>query len=182
MELRLKTADRREMRRIKKIYLEAFPKSERKPFGMMKRKARKGVMEFLCVMDGQKTVGLAITVFCRDMVLLDYFAMSRASRGKSYGSGALALLKERYRDRRLILEIELLDEHAPNSEDRIRRKRFYLKNGMKETGIRALVFKVPMEVLTAGESVSYEEYHEIYDKVIGPVFARKITRMEDEER
>lgn len=181
MELRLEPADGRKMRRIKRIYLEAFPKSERKPFGMMKRRARKGMMEFLCVMDGRETVGLAITVLYRDMVLLDYFAMSRASRGKSYGSRALALLKERYQDRRLILEIELLDEHASNSEDRIRRKRFYLRNGMKETGIRAVVFRVPMEVLTAGESINYEEYHEIYEKIIGPSFARKVTCMEEGE-
>lgn len=164
---------------MKRIYLEAFPRAERKPFGIMKRKARKGVMELLAVADGRETVGLAITVLYRDLVLLDYFAISRSCRGMNYGSRALALLKERYGGKRLLLEIELLDERAPNREDRVRRKQFYLRNGMLETGIRAVVFRVPMEVLTAGGPLTYGEYHDIYEKVIGPVFARRVVPMGD---
>lgn len=162
---------------MKRIYLEAFPKAERKPFGMMKQKAKQGKMEMLSILDGRTLVGLAITVLYKDMVLLDYFAICRFCRGKNYGSQALGLLKERYQEQRLLLEIELLDDTAPNREERIRRKRFYLKNGMKETGIQALVFQVPMEVLTAGKPITYGEYHDIYEKVIGPVFSRKVTEL-----
>lgn len=162
---------------MKRIYLEAFPGAERKPFRMMKRKAKKGEMELLAVMDGPEMVGLAITVLYRDLVLLDYFAMDRSLRGKNYGSRALELLKERYKDRRLLLEIELPDDRAANREERIRRKRFYLRNGMKETGIRAVVFRVPMEVLTAGKPLTYEEYYSIYKNVIGPAFVRMVVRM-----
>lgn len=164
---------------MKRIYLEAFPLAERKPFGMMKRKAKKGCMELLSVCDGQEMVGLAITVLYQDMVLLDYFAMDQRLRGRNYGSRALQLLKERYADKRLILEIELVEDvHAANREERIRRKNFYLRNGMEETKIRALVFQVPMEVLTAGKPITYEEYHELYEKMIGPAFARRVTSLE----
>lgn len=175
--MEIRKADNRELRKMKQIYLEAFPKAERKPFGLMKRKAKQGKMEMLSIMEGRTLVGLAITVLCEDMVLLDYFAVSRLCRGKNYGSSALGLLKERYRDKRFILEIELPDDNASNREERIRRKHFYLKNGMKETGIEAVVFRVPMEVLTAGKPVTYKEYHHIYKAVIGPVFARRVTKL-----
>lgn len=147
----------------------------------MKRKARKGIMEFLSVCDGQELVGLAITVLYKDMVLLDYFAVNRRLRGRNYGSRALQMLKERYADRRLILEIELPeDPQAPNPQERLRRKHFYLKNGMKETGIKVCVFRVPMEVLTAGKTIDYDEYYALYEKVIGPAFARRVVRLEGE--
>lgn len=163
---------------MKKTYLEAFPKSERKPFGIMKRKARQGVMELLVISGEGRPVGLAITVLHGDMVLLDYFAVARDFQGQNCGSAALGLLRERYQDRRLILEIELPDEAAPNQEERIRRKHFYLKNGMQETGIRVCVFQVPMEVLTDGKPMTFEEYHGIYRDSIGAAFARKVTRLE----
>ncbi len=176
--MEIRAANGREFRKIKRIYLEAFPRTERKPFRMMKKKARQGAMELLSILDGGRIVGLAVTVRYQDVVLLDYFAISRACRGCSYGSEALGILKKRYEGQRLILEIELPDEHAVNQEDRIRRKKFYLKNGMRETGIRALVFQVPMEVLTAGGSLTYEEYHAVYEHTIGIFFAKKVSILE----
>lgn len=175
--MEIRTADNSELRRMKRIYLEAFPKVERKPFRMMKKKARQGSMEMLAIVEDGQMTGLAITVLYKDLVLLDYFAISRDSRGCGYGSCALALLKERYKDRRLVLEIELPDGNSGRLEERIRRKRFYLKNGMQETGIHALVFRVPMEVLTAGKPLTYDEYHEIYEKTIGIFFAKKVSKL-----
>lgn len=175
--MKIKEADGRELRRMKRIYLEAFPISERKPFGMMKRKARQGRMEMLALLDGGKLAGMAVTVLHRDMILLDYFAISRELRGKRLGSEAIGLLKERYRGKKLILEIELAKEQAPGAEERIRRKRFYLKNGIEETGIRIRLFGVPMELLSFGGTVSYEEYHSIYEEVIGDCFARRVVRL-----
>lgn len=66
---------------------------------------------------------------------------------------------------------------APNQEERIRRKQFYLKNGMQETGLKVCLFGVPMEILTDGSVITYEEYHEIYQDIAGMVFARKVMRL-----
>ena len=49
---------------------------------------------------------------------------------------------------------------------------------MRETGIRVLVFQVPMEVLTAGGSLTYEEYHAVYEHTIGIFFAKKVSLLE----
>ena len=175
--MEIKKAAGRDRKWIKRTYLESFPKSERKPFGLMKLKEKQGVMEILEILEKGRPVGLAITVLYQDMVLLDYFAIHRSCRGKNYGSQALQMLKEWYQGRRLILEIELPDENASNREERIRRKQFYLKNGMVETGLRVCVFQVPMEVLTDGAHITYDEYHGIYRETIGTVFARKVTSL-----
>lgn len=176
--MEIKEADGRELKKIKRIYLEAFPRVERKPFLMMKKMAKRGAMELLAITEKEQVAGLAITVRHGDMVLLDYFAIDKAFRGKNYGSRALRMLKERYREERLILEIELPDGHALNNTERIRRKQFYLRNGMQETGIHAMVFQVPMEVLTAGKPVTYEEYHGLYTHTIGIFFAKKVWRIQ----
>ena len=175
--MQLRTAKGRELRKIKRIYLEAFPKVERKPFRMMKKKARQGAMEILSVVEGGRTVGLAVAMSYQDLVLLDYFAIARFCRGCGYGSKALGLIKERYAGKRLILEIELPYGDAGKLEERVRRKEFYLRNGMKETGIHARVFCVPMEALTAGSAVTYREYEEFYEKTIGVFFAKRVSKL-----
>ena len=111
------------------------------------------------------------------MVLLDYFAIEKSFRGQNLGTEALALLKKRYEGRRFFLEIELSELEGPGQGLRIRRKQFYLRNGMKETGVKVCLFQIPMELLTDGQNMVFEEYHEFYEQTIGPVFARKVERL-----
>lgn len=46
------------------------------------------------------------------------------------------------------MEIELSELEGPGQELRSRRKQFYLRNGMKETGVKVCLFQIPMELLT----------------------------------
>lgn len=177
--MELKKADGGDLRKIKRLYLSSFPKAERKPFGVMKIKARQGVMELLALKEGKKLAGMAVTVLYGDLVLLDYFAVSGSRRGCGCGSVGLELLKKRYGKKRLILEIELPSEMPLEHPERIRRKKFYLKNDMQETGIHVVVFGVAMEVLTAGAALSYEEYHALYENAIGAFFAGKVSLLQE---
>ena len=88
---------------------------------------------------------------------------------------ALEMLKKRYEDKRFLLEIETPDEKASNQIQRVRRKNFYLRGGMQETGIRISLCGVPMELMSDGKDVSFEEYHDIYKYAVNPVFARKVV-------
>lgn len=177
--MELKKADGRDLRKMKRIYLYSFPKAERKPFGLMKVKARQGVMELLALKSGKKLLGMAVTVLYKDLVLLDYFALAGSCRGCGRGSEGLKLLKERYAEKRMLLEIELPSEAPLQHPERIRRKKFYLRNGMQETGMHVMVFGVPMEVLTAGGALTYEEYHTLYKNVIGTFFAKKVSLLQE---
>ena len=162
---------------IKDLYLRACPANERKPFFMIRKKQAEGSMEILSVeSDTGDFLGLAITILYNDIVLLDYFAIDDVHRNGGVGSLALRLLFERYTGRRFLLEIEAPDIPSENTADRIRRKAFYLKNGMTVMPFRVILFGIEMEILTNGSQVSFDEYHEIFTQIFTPWIASKIQR------
>lgn len=158
---------------LKSLYFSAFPKNERKPFFFLLWKARQKQMDLLLIQENGENVGLTITGMYRDMVLIDYFAIDPARQGSGLGSLAIPLWKNRYPGKRIFLEIERLDENAPNIAQRVRRKRFYLKNGLRETGLFVDLFGVPMEILSLCGPLTFAEYHSVYARIMGP-FSRLV--------
>lgn len=166
--------------KIKKLYTDAFPKIERKPFDLILEKCDMGLMEILTIeSDNNDFLGLAITIIYKDMVLLDYFAIAPESRGKSYGSNALNLLFEKYKNRRFVLEIENPNIKCDNQEERTRRKTFYTHNGMTAMQYKVNLMGVQMEVLTHNCNVTFEEYHNIYGNTFSDEISRKVQLIED---
>ena len=170
------TPSKQNLYRIWALYQRAFPKGEKKPFGVMWKKRKEGKMELMAVEDDQgKFLGLAITILHKDIVLLDYFAVSPAHRGKGIGSEVLRLLDQRYEGKRILLEIEDPEEPCRNKEDRLRRKAFYLRNGRTVQPYKVWLFGIKMLVLTNGTAVSFEEYHEIFDEVFSPRIGKCVS-------
>ena len=66
-----------------------------------------------------------------DVVILLYLAISDAVRGKGYGSAVLQAVQKKYAGKRIILNIEEMDEQAANYAQRVKRKAFYQKNGFE---------------------------------------------------
>lgn len=194
--MQLKSAESKEqMKNIRVLYEAAFPKQEKKPFFMMKRLRRKGNMEFLCVEDEDGGfLGLAIMILCGELALLDYFAITPERRGRNVGSQALKALQQRYADKKLLLEIEStlglegtqgneLGTAASeslqlpdNAAERLRRKAFYLRNGMTPMDFNVDLFGVEMEILTHGKTVTYEEYHTIFEELFPGFWAKKVKK------
>lgn len=166
--MKLTEAYNEKLSKIQELYQEAFPAAERKPFEIILEKRQEGAVEILALEteDGEFR-GLAISVLYKDMVLLDYFAVSPKQRGHGTGSAALRLLKQRYADKRFFLEIERTGVEAENALQRSRRKEFYLRNGMTVTPLLVELFGTEMEILTASCQISYEEYYELYVEVFG---------------
>lgn len=173
----IQNADNKQIPLIYELYMEAFPEEERKPFKLIEEKAQQGEMEILSLSEEGQFIGLAITVIYKDMVLIDYFAIAPNNREKGLGSKALELLKGRYKDYRLFLEIELADEKAQNNEERIRRKAFYHKNGLSDAKVYVSLFGVEMELLTVDCQLTYEEYYGLYEGVFGKKIASNVTQL-----
>lgn len=193
--IRLVKADQKpQVDRIHRLYKEAFPPEERKPFLLIRRKCWEGVTEMLSIEDENGTfLGLAITMLDGDIVLLDYFAIDPGCREGGVGSAALVLLKERYEAKRFLLEIEntAMESIAPAAAKgfgngrqkespeqiqklRLRRKSFYLRNGMTPLPFLVNLFGVDMEVLSSGCSVTFAEYRAVYEHVYGNLAGRNI--------
>lgn len=152
---------------MEKLYTEAFPDNERKPFEMIREKHREKRTDVWVIEEDGAFSGLAITMNSGDMVLLDYFAICREKRGMGLGGASLHALFEAYREKRFFLEVESLAAPADNREERRRRKQFYLNNGMRELGVYARLFGVEFELLGYDCEVSFREYFSLYDDIYG---------------
>lgn len=174
--MRLVDADTRErLKKVRILYEKAFPRSEKKPFGMILRGRKKGNYEIFAVEDDDGGFqGLAITMRWEDLVLLDYFAVSPERRGTGAGSRALKALQKRYQDKKFLLEIESTVGVEDRGDPRNRRKAFYLKNGMKSMDFLVNLFGVEMELMTFRCGVTFEEYHTIFEHLLPFGMAAKI--------
>lgn len=155
---------------IKKIYLESFPKRERKPFLSLRYSAATGKTQIFTVSDKNKVAGFAVLIPYHDMVMVDYLAVSQKIRSRGTGSKLLQKICRYFSDRRMVLLIERLDEQADNKEQRIARRKFYLKNGFTSSGIFIKGTSGDMEILNFGEKVSPEEYLILQRYALGKLF------------
>ena len=169
----LQDATKADLKEIKRLYKRAFPRLERKRFALIERKAREGLSKILAVKDeNEEFCGLMITAAYDGVMLLDYFAISEDVREKGIGTKALREFLKRFENEyRIFLEIEL-----PSGEDDLknRRKNFYMRNGLKQSGTEVTLCSVPMELLYYTEKVSFEEYQRLYQVVFGDKLAQKV--------
>lgn len=121
-------------------------------------------------------------------VLLDYFAVVRGERGGGTGSHFLALLRSELKELdAVILESEAIDAAANEEQQSIRTRRiaFYLRNGVRKTGIRSVVFGVEYEILCmdcaahAGSIDLRRSLEDIYHRMFYPEFADRAAVLPD---
>ena len=148
--------------KIRRLYREAFPKCERKPFSIILAMAKKGKTDLWYLEDEGGFAGLCATINGTDKVLIDYLAVAKKRRGKGVGSEMLATLLEHYKDYGVFLEIEELDPAAENNEERKRRKQFYLRAGFTPMDTHVKLFGVDMELLGKGCHLTFDEYRDFY--------------------
>lgn len=165
------------LRWTQQLYLDAFPACERKPFEMLEAMQREGRGQILAITGEGNFLGMAVVLFWEDIVLLDYLAVASDGRGRGTGSEALRLLRRRFPGRRLLIEIEQPDDDAPDNFLRVRRRQFYLRAGFQPMEIRILLGGVPMELLSVGGGVSWEEYRRLQVSLIGEERVRTLLKL-----
>lgn len=171
------TASSLDMKFILDLYQKTFPDAERKSFSLIERKAAMGSMEILLIKEDNKRVGFAMTANAADVILLDYFAIADAYQGQGIGTEAFLWLRELYSDKQFFLEIEETDEKQPDYQDRLRRKEFYLRNGMLETGIHVELFGVGLELLATNKELHYDDCERLYRELLGPAYRTMLRRI-----
>lgn len=163
---------------IRLLYRRAFPRSERKPFNMIRRMHRAGRTDvWLAERDG-RFAGLGITINGSEIILLDYLAVHEKCRDKGVGSAFLQALMAKYVDRGFFLEIEAPDRDDPTGI-KARRKAFYLRNGLTDMHVTANLFGVRMELLGRGCTLDFDGYHDFYRDNYSAWAAEHVTPAED---
>ena len=163
----VKTQNWAQWKTVYKLYQEAFPDYEKKPFWLIWLKNKQGRADVWYVVEEGRFIGLGITMSAPGRVLLDYFAIDANVRGQGYGSKALKALQEQYADRHFFLEIESVYDECDNVEQRLRRKQFYLRNGMTEMKMMVNLFGTDMEVLGHGCKLDFDSYSAVYEYTYG---------------
>lgn len=118
--------------KVRTLYRTAFPREERAPYPLLKRRAAQGLGTMLAARDGQEFVGFAYLIGSGDLVYLFLLAIQSDCRGHGYGTKVLQALQAQYRGKRLFLAREQLDPGAPNYAQRQARQAFYLHNGLAD--------------------------------------------------
>ena len=150
------------------LYDKAFPAQEKKPLQIMENLIADNRMEMLAMVDEDEFVGLAINLIDTEQnrALLDYYAIVPEKRSGGYGSKGLEVLLDRFKNQKYIFEIETQDEKAENAEERKRRKAFYLRNGLKETGLFVNAYNTDFEILTPDGELTFWEYVDFLREVM----------------
>ena len=154
----------RSYKKIKDLYRKAFPKEERAPFFVLK--SRDNRADCWSIYDNENWIGFAYVIVYKNLAYLFYFAIDENQRGKEYGSRTIQLLKEEYKDKKLFLAIEPLDENANNYDQRVKRHGFYIKNGLKDLPYKIKEDSVVYSIM--GTEVVYkDEYEALIQNYLG---------------
>lgn len=154
------TASSPEYKQVQSLFLSAFPKEERPPFRLLKRRAAQGRGDMLCAKEDDAFVGFAYMICHDDLAYLFFLAVDEGQRGKGYGSAILSAIKERYAQCRIFLAREMLDPSASNIDQRVKRRAFYLRNGFLDLPCRIKEADVVFDAMSMdGRGITAPEYH-----------------------
>ncbi len=169
---------------------EDFPELELKPFPKMQELYETGHYLPLAIRENsEKQEMLAYALFAREKAekghhyLLDYFAVKKSERGSGIGTDFLREMEVHIDDAESILgEIEDPDHAVDDEEEavRLRRRAFYLRNGVRETCVRARVCGMNYRILEAGGSMQHStaEVQHILRRFYRRFFPEKMYREE----
>lgn len=164
--------EKQQWHEIKKIYLEAFPKRERKPYFMLRHAVRRKKATVMAAVENGQLLGFTALIPYHDMVMVDYLAVSSKIRSNGTGSRLLQNILKQFPDKKIVLLIERPDTAADNTEQRIARRRFYLKNSFVSSDIFITGASGDMEILVCGGTVSCEEYMDMQRYALGGILFR----------
>lgn len=153
--------------KVKELYLSAFPDYERYPFWLLVYKSKKKNTDFYVIYDDSEYIGLLYLTYYKDIVYVFYLAIDPAHQSKGYGSKILQYLQQTYNDKRLFLNIEKVERSADNYEQRVKRKRFYEKNGFINTDFEIEGKDIVYEILYSGGEVYEDEYYAVFKSYLG---------------
>lgn len=167
---------------------EDFPPDEIKPLSAIERAMGRGEYVCLGAMDGEEILAYAFFVKLREgergFALFDYLAVKKEARCMGVGSAFLqALISGSLKSMACVL-LEVDDPaFVPDETERDvrnRRLRFYLRNGLRDTSVTAVVFGVHFRILAlpVGTCPSPDETRRMYAALYRAIMPRHIYERE----
>ena len=162
MKLKTITFDKNSMvtEAVRKIYEDNFPENERTPFEDLFAGEFARTTKAAYLLDG-KVIGLTIYYKENNLIYLIWFAVDKELQGKGIGTQILKTLSEENKSCGIAGNIE--NPNNPKCKDkdaRLKREKFYIKNGFKPLGILFDCFNEEWKAIALGK-VDSEKYMKI---------------------
>lgn len=163
---------------IENLYIEAFPKSERKPMNEIIKVCENGFGRIIPILLDDDFVGMFITLdsYKDNTLLIDYFAIKNEYRGLSLGSKSIELLNE-MENKTIIIEIEPCHKEADNFVQREKRKKFYKNLGFRQTDINISWFGVDLELMSLNKTINFDHYMDLLKSIFPKSFIEENIKL-----
>lgn len=135
MELVIKQVNKKldEYKVIKDLMIKVFPKNEILPMWILLLLSKRKMVDFNAYYDDEEFVGFSYSVVNCDTVFIFYLAVNDKIQSKGYGTQILECIKKKYKGKEITLNIQKIDESLENYEQRLKRLKFYQRNGFNDT-------------------------------------------------
>ena len=143
---------------VNNLAKEAFPPEEYLAPSKLVDMAKSDGFDFWALTDDDQFVGFMVVQLHEELAYLFFLAIDYSCRSKGYGGYALETLRATYPDKKQVVDFEMLDDAASNSEQRKKRRAFYLRNGYKETGFYLSYLGVDYEVFCMEDTFDSEMF------------------------
>ncbi len=169
----------KERQRAKNLYISAFPKEERLPWWILRALTINKNVSITSYYDKDTFCGFTHSTIKDDILFVMFFAVDEERRGKGYGSAILECIKRSNPDKKIMLNVELLDESAANYADRVRRMNFYKKNGFFDTKHNIDEVGGTFRVLSTSQNIDKEKYVRVFMSMTLGLWKPPIVEVEE---
>lgn len=140
----------------------AFPKEEYVPLSALVDMAATDHFDLWALEDGGACVGFMAVRLHSGLCYLCWLAVEPEQRSHGYGGQALAALRTQYPRLQQVVDIEMLDPAAPNKDQRVSRRGFYLRSGYRPTGHYVNYFDMDYEILCGDDRFDLAAFQQMF--------------------
>ena len=123
----------KDYKKIKDIFTSSLPSNERLSSFLIYVLSLRKDIHYSVFYEEETIIGVMYTIETKKLNYLLYLVVNPELRSKGYGSKMLEWLKNKSKDKTVALDIEIIDDAAPNYAQRLKRLSFYEKNGFHPT-------------------------------------------------
>ena len=153
-----------------------FPEEEQSSVnGLLELSVNSGVHFDLYYLNGE-VCGFSYIVCKYDLVFIYYLAVKEKYQSMGCGTKILEIIKCFYNNSTLVLNIEPINGQTHNQVQRLRRLKFYKKNGLKETNYFLEHKGVEYSILSSAQNLDTVRYKKLLEDISCDYMASKIYR------
>lgn len=162
---------------VRSLLRKSFPREERIPFSVLLVRAKLEDFEILAYYDGGDLCAVSVTCSDKYVCSIQYLAVAEKKRGCGIGTSVLKYLSKRHKGKVMTADIEVPYADADNIAQRMRRLRFYEKNGFENTHIGYTCHEVDYLVMTKNGEFNEPLFRSAYEKAFLGMFRPEFREM-----